>query len=226
MGQVARRVTGVGFTALVTGLRHRVFRGREELRGVHAAGRQRFAGVVHGGGYCTDVSFPSHVVDGTRVYAPRNEADVRVASVGGTGPGWDVDCSPTRARGHGGPLRGQFEVRGLPRRVERPVAHRGRGRQGGEPRRAPSAGRTSWTATVLRLLRRDNARAPPCGRVGRHAHRPAVRLRPRHHALRRVRHRDRARHRFPSAQREPTLLNYPTLLNHPSLAVTLRTDLW
>jgi hypothetical protein len=44
--------------------------------------------------YRTDVSFPSHVVGGTRVYAPRDEGDPRVFSTGGTGPGWDVDCFP------------------------------------------------------------------------------------------------------------------------------------
>ena len=44
--------------------------------------------------YRTDVTFPSRTVDGTRVYEPRNEADAEVVSVGGTGPGWDVDCYP------------------------------------------------------------------------------------------------------------------------------------
>ncbi len=44
--------------------------------------------------YRTDVTFPSRTVDGTRVYRPRDEGDSRVVSVGGTGPGWDVDCYP------------------------------------------------------------------------------------------------------------------------------------
>ncbi len=44
--------------------------------------------------YRTDVTFPSRTVKGTRIYEPRSEADPRVVSVGGTGPGWDVDCFP------------------------------------------------------------------------------------------------------------------------------------
>jgi hypothetical protein len=44
--------------------------------------------------YRTDVTFPSQVIEGTRVYEPRNEADTRIAEVGGTGPSWDVDCFP------------------------------------------------------------------------------------------------------------------------------------
>jgi hypothetical protein len=44
--------------------------------------------------YRADATFPSRVVDGVKVYEPRNEADTRIAEVGGTGPSWDVDCFP------------------------------------------------------------------------------------------------------------------------------------